>query len=63
MKPECVEAAKYGKKIKIQLFDTPKGKYLLSYRRLNGDVYMFKYRDGKLLECVNLNKVKGLDEK
>jgi hypothetical protein len=60
----CQEAMKKGTVLKIQNFNTPMGAYRISHiRHPNGDICMFKSRDGELLECVNLSKMKGLDEK
>lgn len=56
MKPEFVKAASRGPLIKSNSFDTPKGKYRIDLREYDGDIYFFKYRDGQLLECCNLNK-------
>lgn len=64
MNKACQEAMKKGTVLKIQNFETAKGNYRIAHiRHPNGDVYMFKSRDGELLESVNLNKLKGLDEK
>lgn len=60
MKPECAEAMKKGTLLKVQNFETAKGVYRLAYIRYNGDIYMFKTRDGVMLECGNLNKMKGV---
>ena len=61
MKAEFVKAASMGPLIKSNSFDTERGKYLIDIREYNGDIYFFKYRDGDLLECCNLNK-KGINE-
>lgn len=63
MKKECMDAATHGKLLKTQVFDTERGKYLLTFRRYKGGIYMFKYLDGKLLECGDLTKMKGVEEK
>lgn len=63
MNKDCVEAMKNGKLLKAQNFNTPKGNYRIAYINYKGDVYMFKTRDGEMLECGNLNKMKGIDEK
>lgn len=63
MNPDCHLAMRKGTLLKVQNFETDKGKYRLAYIRYDGDVFMFKTRDGEMLECVNLSKLKGLDEK
>lgn len=61
MRPEFEKAVSMGPLIKSNSFETPKGKYRIDIREYKGDIYFFKYRDGDLLECCNLNK-KGINE-
>lgn len=56
MKPEFKQAL-LGRLIKSNSFDTSRGKYGIDIREHKGDIYFFKYRDGELLECCNLNKI------
>lgn len=56
MRPEF-EKASTGYLIKSNSFDTPKGRYRIDIREHQGNIYFFKYRDGDLLECCNLNKI------
>lgn len=56
----CREAMKNGTLLKGQKFETPKGLYRIAIiRHENGDICMFKSRDGELLESMNLSKMKG----
>lgn len=59
MNPDCHAAMRKGQLLKVQTFETAKGVYRLAYIRHNADVFMFKTRDGVMLECGNLNKMKG----
>ncbi len=56
MRTEFVKAYNFGTLVKSNSFDTPKGKYRVDIREWNRDLYFFKYRDGELLECMNLCK-------
>jgi hypothetical protein len=56
MKPEFVDAIKHGKVVRNQRFETPKGMYDISIVRHKNKSYMFKLRDGKMVECIDLNK-------
>lgn len=58
MKYRFVEALKNGEVVKNQAFDTDKGVYQITLIRHKNDIYFFKYRDGKIVECSNLNKAK-----
>lgn len=62
MRKDHLEAAEKGKLIKIQTFDTDKGKFLLTIRRYRGEIYMFKYLEGKLTESHNLSQMKAMEE-
>lgn len=55
-------AMKKGTLLSVQNFETPRGNYRITHIRHDGDVFMFKTRDGELLECVNFNKAKGVPE-
>lgn len=56
MKPEF-EKASLGRLLKSNSFDTSRGRYRIDIREHEGYIYFFKYRDGELLECCNLNKI------
>ena len=64
MKREFILAEKNGEILIDNSFETVKGKYQIVICRHRSDIYLFKYRDGKLLECQNLNcaKAKGVKE-
>ena len=62
MNKDCAAAATHGKLLKYQVFETERGKYLLSFRRYKGEIYFYKYLNGELTECVNLNKAKGVPD-
>lgn len=59
MTKNCMDALTNGKLIKTQSFTTPKGNYTLKFIRHKAEVYFFKYRDNTLIECCNLNQVRG----
>lgn len=59
MRKKFVKAAKDGDIIKTQNFVTARGVYQLIYVRHNGNVYMYKHLNGKLVECCNLNEIRG----
>ena len=56
MKYKSFEALKKGEVVKNQVFNTDKGTYQITLIRYKNDIYFFKYRDDKLVECCNLNK-------
>lgn len=58
MKYRFIEALKKGDVVKNQAFETDKGVYQITLIRYNNDIYFFKYRNGKLMECSNLNRAK-----
>lgn len=62
MKPEFVKAQKKGSILLENRFKTEKGEYRIVISRYNSDIYFFKYRDGALLECQNLNTTKPKEE-
>ena len=55
MRKDFEEAVKDGKVIKNQNFVTARGVYQVVFIRHNGQVYMFKHRNGNLVECCNLS--------
>lgn len=63
MKREFILAEKNGETLIDNSFETVKGKYQIVIRRHRSDIYLFKYRDGKLLECQNLNCTKAKEVK
>lgn len=58
MKYEFIEAYKNGDIVKDQKFNTDKGVYRITLVRYNNDIYFFKFRDGKIVECNNMTKAK-----
>lgn len=56
MKAEFEKARVLGMLVKRNSFDTQRGKYIISLYSWRGDIYFFKYREGKLVECSNLSK-------
>lgn len=63
MKREFILAEKNGETLIDNSFETVKGKYQIVIRRYRSDIYLFKYRDGKLLECQNLSCTKAKEVK
>lgn len=63
MKREFILAEKNGETLIDNSFETAKGKYQIVIRRHRNDIYLFKYRDGKLLECQNLSCTKAKEVK
>ena len=63
MKPEYSVALKKGQLVKHQSFVTERGSYQIALVRYKDCVYFYKYLNGKLTECCNLNKKKGEKEK
>ena len=57
MKYGFIKALENGEVVKNQAFETDKGVYHISLIRYKNEIYFFKYRNGKLVECNNLNKV------
>ena len=54
-----MEAADNGEIVKTQNFVTARGVYQLIFVRHNGDVFMYKHRNGELVECCNLSSRNG----
>ena len=63
MKREFILAEKNGEILIDNSFETVKGKYQIVIRRHRSDIYLFKYRDSKLLECQNLSCTKAKEVK
>ena len=57
MKTEYEKALTKGTVIKTNTFTTALGFYKICLYRYHRDIYFFKYRDGQLMECVNLSKI------
>lgn len=60
MKTIYKKALQQGKLLKYQSFETQKGLYTIFLARHDDEIFMFKYKDGKLVECVNLSRSKGI---
>lgn len=58
MKYRFIEALKNGEVVKSQTFETDKGVYQITLIRYKNDIYYFKYRNGKIVECNNLTRSK-----
>ena len=58
MKYRFIEAFKNGDIIKDQKFNTEKGVYRITLVRYKNDIYFYKFRDGKIVECNNLSRAK-----
>lgn len=56
MKSEFEKARALGTLVKSNTFQTERGLYRIDLYLWEDKVYFFKYRDGELLECCNLNK-------
>ena len=56
MKTQNEKALLDGISIKTNVFTTDRGVYTINLREHNGDIYFFKYRDGELVECLNVSK-------
>ena len=57
MKHEFTVAQANGDILVDNSFETTRGKYRVIIYKYHGDIFFFKYRDDKLLECQNLSKV------
>lgn len=57
MKDEFIKVINKGKQIKLQTFDTIKGRYDLAFYNYANDIYFFKLLNNKIVECVNLSKL------
>lgn len=58
MKYRFIEAFKNGDIVKDQKFNTDKGVYRITLVRYKNDIYFYKFRDGKIVECNNLSRAK-----
>lgn len=58
MKYRFIEALKNSDIVKNQAFETDKGVYQITLIRYKNEIYFFKYRNGKIVECSNLNRAK-----
>ena len=56
---EFTRAINHGKVIKSQTFVTDKGTYRIDLIKFEDHIYFVKYKGDKLVECCNLNKMKG----
>lgn len=56
MRKDFIKAAKKGSVIKSQNYTTERGAYKLVFVNHEGDIYFYKYLNGKLVECCNLSK-------
>lgn len=56
MRRDLRRALEDGTNLKTNIFTTDRGVYTINLREFKGHIYFFKYRDGELLECVNLSE-------
>lgn len=59
MKTEFIKAIDNGEVVKTQAFITDKGCYQIFLVREGGCIYFYKYLNGKMVECCNLNELEG----
>ena len=57
MRKDFAKAASNGTVIKNQNFVTARGVYQIVFVRYENDIYFFKHRNGKLVECCNLSNL------
>lgn len=57
MRKDFAKAASEGVVIKNQNFVTARGVYQIVFVRYENDIYFFKHRNGKLVECCNLSTI------
>ena len=55
MRKDFAKAVSKGVVIKNQNFVTARGVYQIVFVRYENDIYFFKHRNGKLVECCNLS--------
>ena len=55
MRKDFANAASNGIVIKNQNFVTTRGVYQIIFVRYENDIFFFKHRNGKLVECCNLS--------
>jgi hypothetical protein len=58
MKPENAKAIELGEVLKYQMFATNTGFYQIELIRYEDGIYFVKKKDGKIVECCNLNKMR-----
>lgn len=58
MRDDFAAAAMRGDIIKTQNFETERGIYQLIFVNHDGAIFMYKHRNGELVECVNLSECK-----
>ena len=63
MRKDFAKAASNGIVIKNQNFVTARGVYQIIFVRYENDIFFFKYRNGKLVECCNLSALRNNKDK
>ena len=58
MKYRFIKALEHGEVVMNQEFETDKGVYKITLIRYKNDIYYFKYKNGRIVECNNLSKAK-----
>ena len=56
MQIEFVKAINHGKLVKSNTFVTELGEYKIDIVAYSDCIYFVKYKNGKLVECMNLSK-------
>lgn len=56
MRPEFEKAHILGSLIKQNSFHTKRGTYVINLYNYEGEIFFYKYKDGQLVECVNLSE-------
>lgn len=59
MREDFKEVLNRGEFVFCQRFDTMNGVYEIKIVRFWDNVYYFKYKNGKVVECNNLNTMKA----
>ena len=59
MRNDFMDAADNGEIVKTQNFVTNHGVYQLIFVKHKGDVFMYKHKNGELVECCNLSSKHG----
>ena len=57
MKRELENALISGRVVKTNTFATDRGEYKVDIITYKKNLYFFKYKDGKLVECLNISKM------
>lgn len=57
MQKEYCEALELGLCIKRNVFSTEKGIYTIKIVAYRNDIYFFKWKNTKLVECLNLSEM------